>query len=67
MEKPLIKNPIVFGNYKALFFFLFFLLGLINNLGYVLILTCSQQFARDLKSPELVALYPTYHILLTFI
>lgn len=68
MKEPLIKKEIGYSNgYKTLFFFLFFLLGLINNLGYVLILTCSQQFAKKLNRPELVALYPTYHITISLL
>ena len=43
---------------KSLFFILFLLIGLINNLGYVLILTGSQQFSSKLKSESLIALYP---------
>lgn len=45
---------------SSFFFISFFTLGLINNLGYVLILTCSQQFATLLDNPSLVALYPLY-------
>lgn len=44
--------------YKVIFFFLFFFMGVINNLGYVLILTCSQQFSSKLDNPSLIALYP---------
>lgn len=53
------KNTITYSSgYKVLFFFLFCLIGLINNLGSVLIITCSQQFAKNLNNPELIALYP---------
>ena len=43
--------------YKVVLFFLFFFMG-VNNLGYVLILTCSQQFSSKLDNPSLIALYP---------
>ena len=46
------------AKYKYIFFILFLLLGLINNLGYVLILTGSQQFSSKLKSESLIACYP---------
>lgn len=44
--------------YKIIFFLLFLVTGLINNLGSILIISCSQQFAQNLNSPSLVALYP---------
>lgn len=52
--------------YIIIFFFLFFLMGVINNLGYVLILTCSQQFSSNLDNESLVALYPLYKIIFYF-
>ena len=51
-EIPYPKYP------KSLFFILFLFIGLINNLGYVLILTGSQQFSSKLKNESLIALYP---------
>lgn len=44
--------------YKIIFFFLFCIIGLINNMGSVLIIACSQQFAKALNNPQLIALYP---------
>lgn len=35
-----------------------FILGIINNLGFNLVLTCSHEFSEQLKSPGLIALYP---------
>ncbi len=43
---------------KPLFFILFLTIGIINNLGYVLILTGSQQFSSQLKNESLIAMYP---------
>ena len=44
--------------YKVTFFLLFLVTGLINNLGSILIISCSQQLSEHLNSPSLVALYP---------
>ena len=43
---------------KYLFFASFAFLGLINNLGYVLIITSAQQFAKKLNNQSLIACYP---------
>ena len=43
---------------KFLFFVLFFIMGMINNLGYSLILTGSQRLAKGLNNQSLIALYP---------
>ena len=52
------NNEVYPKKYKVLFFFLFCLIGLINNMGSVLIIACSQQFAKALNNPQLIALYP---------
>ena len=58
-EENSIAKEIPYPKYpKSLFFILFLFIGLINNLGYVLILTGSQQFSSKLKSESLIALYP---------
>lgn len=61
-EEPLVNKEkrIYPTKYKIIFFFLFFFMGVITNLGYVLILTCSQQFSSNLDNESLIALYPLY-------
>ena len=54
----LTSKPTYPKNYKILFFIMFLIVGLINNLGSVLIVTCSQQFAKQLDNERLVAFYP---------
>ena len=51
-------NTSLFNKKKTAFFICFFLLGMINNLGYCLIITCSQQFSSSLNNESLIALYP---------
>ena len=43
---------------KKLIYFCFIFIGLINNLGYVLIITSAQQFASKLNNDTLIAFYP---------
>ena len=43
---------------KKLIFCCFAFIGLINNLGYVLIITSAQQFAEKVDSKSLIAFYP---------
>ena len=45
------------SKYKYIFYILFLFIGLINNLGYVLILTGSQQLTNKFKNENFVALY----------
>lgn len=42
---------------KFIFIFLFFLLGIFNNIGYVLIWTSSSDMSSSLEQPNLVAVY----------
>ena len=58
--KVLHKHP---SKYKYIFYILFLFIGLINNLGYVLILTGSQQLTNKFENKNLVALYLTSLIL----
>ena len=51
-------NTSLFNKKKTAFFICFFLLGMINNLGYCLIITCSLQFSSSLNNESLIALYP---------
>ena len=43
---------------KKLIFCCFMFIGLVNNLGYVLIITSAQQFASKLNDSTLIAFYP---------
>lgn len=43
---------------KFLCYVFFFILGVINNLGYGLILTGSKGLAKNLDNESLIALYP---------
>ena len=43
---------------KKLIYCCFIFIGLINNLGYVLIITSAQQFASKLNNDTLIAFYP---------
>ena len=45
------------SKYKYIFYILFLFIGLINNLGYVLILTGSQQLTNKFDNKNFVALY----------
>ena len=44
--------------YKYIFFTIFLSIGLINNLGFVLILSSSQQISKQLNNSQLIALFP---------
>jgi len=44
--------------YKYIFFIIFLCIGLINNLGFVLILSSSQQISNQLNNSQLIALFP---------
>ena len=46
------------NKYSFIFFILFLFIGLINNLGYVLILTGSQQLTDNFDNKNIIALYP---------
>ena len=52
-EEP--KYPII---YNYIFFIIFLCIGLINNLGFVLILSSSQQISKQLNNSQLIALFP---------
>ena len=52
---------------KKLIYCCFSFIGLINNLGYVLIITSAQQFASKLNNDTLIAFYPLALILFNFI
>ena len=43
---------------KKLIFFCFAFIGLVNNLGYALIITSAQQFSSKLNDDKLIAFYP---------
>jgi len=47
-----------FKKYTYVFFISFLFIGLINNLGYVLILTGSQQLTSNFNNDNIIALYP---------
>ena len=53
-SKP--KDPYI--SKKKLIYCCFSFIGLINNLGYVLIITSAQQFAAKLNDDRLIAFYP---------
>ena len=44
--------------YNYIFFIIFLCIGLINNLGFVLILSSSQQISKQLNNSQLIALFP---------
>ena len=50
-------------NSKSILFLFFIFLGLLNHLGYYLIMTSSQQFATKLGNESLIACYPLALIL----
>ena len=52
------NNLIENKKYSIIFFILFLFIGLINNLGYVLILTGSQQLTDNFDNKNIIALYP---------
>lgn len=59
METPkLPSKPKISVKTKGIILVCFFCLGMINNLGYCLIITCSQQFSASLQNESLIALYP---------
>lgn len=52
-----------YASKKALIYACFIFIGLVNNLGYVLIITSAQQFASKLNNETLIAFYPLALIL----
>ena len=52
---------------KKLIYCCFIFMGLVNNLGYFLIVTSAQQFASKLNNDTLIAFYPLALILFNFI
>lgn len=50
-------------NLKSILFLFFIFLGILNHLGYYLIMTSSQQFATKLGNESLIACYPLALIL----
>lgn len=52
-----------YASRKALIYACFIFIGLVNNLGYVLIITSAQQFASKLNNETLIAFYPLALIL----
>ena len=52
-----------YASRKTLIYACFIFIGLVNNLGYVLIITSAQQFASKLNNETLIAFYPLALIL----
>ena len=52
-----------YASRKKLIYACFIFIGLVNNLGYVLIITSAQQFAAKLNNETLIAFYPLALIL----
>ncbi|MCQ2820914.1 MAG: battenin family protein [archaeon] len=46
------------AKYNRIFFAILLCIGLINNLGSVLVVSCAQQFAKELNNQALVGFYP---------
>ena len=73
MKKQITKNKQVsklkdpYISKKYLIYCCFSFIGLINNLGYVLIITSAQQFASKLNNDRLIAFYPLALIVFNFI
>ena len=64
-QESKLKDPYI--SKKNLIYCCFSFIGLINNLGYVLIITSSQQFASKLNNDRLIAFYPLALIVFNFI